>query len=92
MTRTRGIDEHKDNLARVRAAGVLVDVPRGRCETHDLRLTSAGTCGGCHGDHHAGVHGPDEHGVRHPKRTCGHCYPTPVPAITHQPYSERTSR
>lgn len=92
MTRARGIDEHRDNLARMRAAGVLVDVPRGRCETHDLRLTSAGTCGGCHGDHHAGEHGPDDDGVPCATRTCGHCYPTPVPAITHQPYAERTSR
>jgi hypothetical protein len=87
MSQARGIDEHKDNLAQLRATGVLVEVPRGPCETHGIRLTSAGRCGSCAGDHHA-----DENGVPRPKRTCGHCYPTPVPAITHQPYAERTSR
>lgn len=92
MTRTRAIDEHTDNLARLRAKGVAVDVPRGPCEMHGIRLTSAGRCVSCAGDHHAGEHGPDENGVPRPKRTCGHCYPTPVPPITHTTYADRSSR
>ncbi|MEV8028473.1 hypothetical protein [Cellulosimicrobium funkei] len=92
MAQTRGIDEHTDNLARLRATGVAVDVPRGPCETHGIRLTSAGTCVSCAGDHHAGEHGPGADGTPRPKRTCAHCYPTPVPAITHTTYADRSSR
>lgn len=92
MTRTRGIEVHKDSLARLQASGVLVDVPRGMCETHGIRLTSAGRCVSCAGDHHAGEHGPGPDGVPSPARTCGHCYPAPVPPITHTTYADRSSR
>ena len=86
MTRPSAADEHAANMRALDRPGALVDVPRGaRCSEHDVRLTSVGACGSCIANHHAGEH------VGKPCRTCTRCYPTPIPAITHQTHADRTA-
>lgn len=86
MTRARAADEHAANMRALASSGALVDVQRGaRCAEHDIRLTTVGACGSCAADHHTGEH------IGKPCRTCAHCYPTPIPAITHQTHADRTA-
>lgn len=87
MTRQRAADEHAANMRALASSGALIDTPRGaRCAEHDVRLTSAGACVSCAADHHAGEHLGDSH------RTCARCVPTPIAAISHSTYAERSAR